>query len=95
MRTQSEINELVNEITNFVNSFTPDEDGFIKSMSREHRTLQQSFTKLVLRWLEFVASDEYRYDGRNEASHTIVKELIETFLKNNHDINPSQFLPMI
>lgn len=94
MTQSTNTQELVNEITNFVNSFTPDESAFIEAMSREHRTLQQSFTRLVLKWLEFVASDDYRYDDRNKASHIIANTLIHLF-KENRNATPSQHLPFI
>lgn len=70
--------EQVNQVTDMLNSFTFDYDGFCKQMSKEHRTLQQSFTRLCIYWLCTCASDEYRYDGRNEASHLIAKAIIES-----------------
>ena len=48
-------------------------------MSRQHRTLQQNFTRLCLKWLEYVASDEYRTDGRNEQSKDIAQKLLAGF----------------
>jgi hypothetical protein len=71
--------EIVNEITDYVNTFSNKEQEFCKAMSVEHRTLQQSFTKLCLSWLEHCASDEYRTDLRNEQSKKIAKELLEGF----------------
>jgi len=35
------------------------------------------------------------YDGRNEASHKIAKDLIESLYKAKKDNNPSRFLPLI
>ena len=55
--------KIVADLTSLVNSMSFKPDYFIEAMSRDHRTLQQSFTKLCLQWLEYVASDEYRYDG--------------------------------
>ena len=94
MAETAEIQELVNEITNFVNSFTPDEAKFIELMSREHRTLQQSFTRLCLKWLEHIASDDYRTDDRNQGSHVTAKALIEAFNKQR-GMDPSNYLPFI
>ena len=79
MTNPEDIKNLVNDITNFVNSYTADEKQFIEQMSREHRTLQQSFTRLVLRWIEFCASEDYQYDLRNQDSHTICKTLVKSF----------------
>lgn len=75
---ERKIEELVNDITNFVNSASDfDSAVFISKMRREHRTLQQSFTRLVLLWVEYVASNEYQYDLRNKASHEACKRLLE------------------
>ena len=71
--------ELVQEITDYLNTFNSEEKEFCEAMSCEHRTLQQSFTKLCLQWIEHCASDEYRTDGRNEQSQKIARELLEGF----------------
>ena len=71
--------ELVNEFSNYVNTFGDKSEEFNNAMSCEHRTLQQSFTKLCLSWIEHVAKDEYHTDGRNSQSKKIAKELIENF----------------
>lgn len=96
MKTPEEVKKLTNEITNYVNSFIPDEVAFIQAMSQEHRTLQQSFTRLVLKWLEFVASEDYKYDDRNSGSHAVAKKLLEGFFQLNHYRTlPSAYLPFI
>ena len=76
--TSEKNKEQVAKVTEMLNSFTFDYEGFCKEMTREHRTLQQSFTRLCIQWLCTCASDDYRYDGRNEASHEIAKALIES-----------------
>ena len=86
---------IVNEMSNFVNSFSSDHQGFITEMGKDHRTLQQSFTKLCLKWIEFVGSDDYRYDLRNQDSHETCKKMLETFKKENDNFQPSDFLRMI
>lgn len=63
-----------------VNKFSFDQKEFNKIMSNQHRTLQQSFTRLCVDWLRHCGSEEYRYDGRNEASHQMGKAVTE-FLK--------------
>ena len=95
MTNPEDIKNLVNDITNFVNSYTVDENQFIAQMSTEHRTLQQSFTRLVLKWLEFCASIDYRYDDRNKATHDTAKKLLEAFHEKTGGINPADYLPMI
>ena len=70
--------ENAQKVAEMLNSFTFDYEGFCKAMGNEHRTLQQSFTRLCIHWLCTCASDEYRYDGRNEASHEVAKALIDS-----------------
>ena len=98
-----ETKELVIKLTDFVNNFNSDEKGFIEEMSGEHRTLQQSFTRLIFKWIEYCASNEYHFDGRNEATHKISKELVDAFSKYKEEqlplhwlnVKPSDFLPFI
>lgn len=78
MRNEEKTKQQVEQVSSMLNSFSFDYNGFCEQMCREHRTLQQSFTRLCIHWLSTCASDEYRYDGRNEASHEIAKALIES-----------------
>jgi hypothetical protein len=71
--------ELVQEFSDYVNTFGDKSQEFCEAMSVEHRTLQQSFTRLCLKWLEHCASDEYRTDGRNEQTKKIAIELLDGF----------------
>ncbi len=95
--------ELVGKITDFVNDFGSNNKEFIEHMSREHRTLQQSFTRLVFMWIEHCAKNDYHFDARNEATHRISKEIVKAFseLKEEqqpmhwYDVKPSDFLPLI
>lgn len=74
-------------------------------MSMQHRTLQQSFTRLCLKWIEHVASPEYRTDPRNEQSQKIAQELLAAFRKQASEkydgptldimANPSGYLGMV
>jgi|TARA_B100001094_G_C17426676_1_gene437160 hypothetical protein len=73
--------ELANEITNYLNTYGNKSIEFNEAMSREHRTLQQNFTRLCLGWIEHCASDDYRTDGRNEASQNTAKAILEGFEK--------------
>ena len=91
----------------FINNMGCPITEFVALMTRKHRTLQQSFTKLCMQWIEKVASPEYTYDGRNEASHKQCKRLLDNWelthpddrshtdaemLKDNP---PSKWLPFI
>jgi len=93
---QTQAKEVVNNVTDYLNSFSNKNKEFIAEMNREHRTLQQSFTKLCMEWLENCASEDYNFDGRNEASHKIASVMVEGF----HDAKgtmskPSEWLPCI
>lgn len=88
--------ETVETVTDYLNSFSSKEQEFIQEMNREHRTLQQSFTKLCLAWLENCANEDYRFDGRNEASHKISKDVVEGFRDAKGTMSkPSEWLPCI
>lgn len=57
------------EMSSLVNRLgAQDADAFIEFMLREHRTLQQSFTGLCLKFLYELAKDRYGHDARNSAS---------------------------
>ena len=71
------MNEKVGLVSTMLNSFSFNPEEFCKQFTKEHRTIQQNFTRLCIHWLCTCASDEYRYDGRNEASHKVAKALIE------------------
>lgn len=97
---EEEIKKLVSRITDFVNSYSLKSEQFCDAMSQEHRTLQQSFTRLCLKWIEYVADNEYRTDGRNETSHEVCKRMIELYGDFTEDLfryrgTPSQMLPLI
>ena len=90
---KEESNEIAGKMTDYLNTFNSEVfDKFLKSMTLEHRTLQQKFTKLCLMWLEHCASEEYRHDLRNEDSHKISNQIVNLFKENNENFNPSEFL---
>ena len=69
--------ELANTFADSVNTFNFDRDGFIKTFKKQHRTLQQSMIRAMIACIEEVASDNYYYDGRNEAAHKTCKLMVE------------------
>jgi hypothetical protein len=88
--------ETVNNVTDYLNSFSNKQDQFIEEMNKEHRTLQQSFTRLCLAWLENCASENYHFDGRNEQSHNISKDIMKGFKEiKESDSKPSEWLGFI
>jgi len=75
----SDAKKIVSNLTDYVNTFGDVHTEFIKNMETEHRTLQQSFTKLCLKWMEHVGSSEYRFDDRNKQSHETCRLMLELF----------------
>lgn len=86
LKQKAEAKAIAEQMTNYVNTFGDKSKAFNDAMSNQHRTLQQSFTRLMLGWLEHVASDEYRTDGRNEQSHELAKVLLGEFEKRQADL---------
>ena len=103
--------ETVGIVEDYFNSFSSKEKEFAEVMSRQHRTLQQSFTKAVLVWLEHIAvpfnwegdkATGYSVDGRNEASQKTAQKLLKGWEllgdqdeKNTFRMPPSSWLHMI
>lgn len=101
---ENETKKLVKQMTDYVNTFNNKAPEFISVMSYEHRTLQQSFTKLCLQWIEHVASEGYRTDARNQQSHIVAQKLLDAFREKMIDegytstspnIKPSSHCTMI
>jgi len=91
------VEETFNNVSDFLNSFgvSGKTEEFIKHMNKDHRTLQQNFTRFCLAWIENCASDEYRFDLRNKSSHEVSKTLIDKFKEESDGFNPSEFLSSI
>ena len=68
----------VQMVSDMLNSMGFNPEEFCKEFTREHRTLQQNFTRLCIHWLSTCASDDYKFDGRNEASHEVAKALLDS-----------------
>lgn len=76
--------EAAEQVANFANNMTFKQDipHFVEAMSKEHRTLQQSFTGLCFAWIQHLASlQDGQYDGRNEASVKAAKKIMSQFDK--------------
>ena len=92
--------EMVDQLTDFVNVYGFDKDGFKEAFRRGHRTLQQSTIRLFLEVIEMVGKEDYQTDLRNEDAKKVCGDLVKGFrlLKENetgrkHDgFFPSQFL---
>ncbi len=61
-----------------LNSTTFDTQKFAEAVIRNHRTLQQSYFRTIVAVIQLMASPEYGYDLRNEASHIIAKRIVES-----------------
>ena len=70
--------ELQKATEDFLNSFCSAEDEveFVEIMSRTHRTLQQSYTRFIMRWVGKMAMTEH-FDLRNQKSVELCKKIIE------------------
>lgn len=73
--------ELADELRKFTSGYGDDKkiEEFLDGFCRQHRTHQQSMFGLILAVVERVASEDYRTDGRNQASHDRAKLLISGF----------------
>jgi hypothetical protein len=73
-----EAKHLADKIATFVNrSGSMEGDEFVAQMSRQHRTLQQGFTGLCVAWIEHLAAlKDGEFDGRNEASVLLAKQIV-------------------
>ena len=68
----------VQEVSGMLNNFSFDPEKFCEEMSREHRTIQQNFTRLCLAWVKTCAKEDYGHDERNRASHVKCKAIVDT-----------------
>lgn len=91
---QQQATQIAESITDYVNTFSRREE-FNLAMSSQHRTLQQSFTRLCLKWLEHISNDEYRTDLRNQASKEIAQKIIADFKEKNNGFVPSDYIGLI
>ncbi len=76
LSNEEEAKQAVAVMSKFNNNFGCDIETFVEAMSKQHRTLQQSFTNVCLAWLRKLAATE-EYDLRNEASVKIAKKIVE------------------
>ncbi len=74
-----EASDLAERIGRFVNAIPRQEDAFVAAMGREHRTLQQNFTRLCRAWFEHLAElKPGEYDLRNQGSVEMAKAITKT-----------------
>jgi len=74
---QERLEEQVRAVSDVANQLSPRSCvDFAEMFARQHRTLQQGFTRMAVAWLEELAKPEARYDLRNEASVTLAREFV-------------------
>lgn len=66
------------DVSNMLNSLGFVPELFCAEMVRDHRTIQQNFTRLCFEWIKTCASDDYPHDERNRASHVKCKAIVDT-----------------
>lgn len=65
--------------------FSPEK--FAKAMGRQHRTLQQNFTRVCFAWIQHLASLEANeYDLRNKASVETCRKILAGEIKDKYDL---------
>jgi hypothetical protein len=62
------------QVEKMVNDFGFQDEELAKSMANDHPTLQQSFMRMVVKFIEKMADKPY-YDDRNKASVELAKKL--------------------
>lgn len=102
----SPANQLVTDLERYCGVFSMEQRtaDFLIEFRKVHRTNQQAMFKLMLKVMEYIASDEFRTDGRNEQSKIIAKQLLAGFQKENEVARmyddpkmklPSNYLPIV
>ncbi len=93
--------EIVRLLSCYVNQGRPTQ-LVIDGLAREHRTLQQKITALMLQWLITMAYwSDSQYDPRNQKSVDVAKALLPVLVEQNvviyrgQDARPEVHLPYI
>ena len=66
-----------NEVSNMLNSLGFVPELFCAEMRKDHRTIQQNFTRLCFEWIKTCAQEDYPHDERNRASHVKCKYIVD------------------
>lgn len=89
--TRDKNQEVASAISTAVNCYC-DTKKVAEYMTYEHRTLQQTFTKVCVEWLKALSTMEH-YDERNAASVKLAKSLM--FIPEVRDLLNNTGLPLI
>lgn len=69
--------QLAKEVEGALNNYCFNVKDFATAIPMMHPTLQQSFYRLICKWLKVMADDNRRCDDRNRASHEDIKAMLE------------------
>ena len=67
----------VQTVSNMLNSLGFVPELFCAEMKKDHRTIQQNFTRLCFEWIKTCAQEDYPHDERNRASHIKCKYIVD------------------
>lgn len=81
-----EATQAADALTDYVNVMGRKYGAFVAAILRSHRTLQQNVMRMFMQLVK--AWSESRYDGRNEATVKLAKEIMEA-------VGDSIYLPHI
>ena len=76
IKMEEDSHKVIEAIANLVNNFSFEPDAFIDQFCREHRTLQQSMFRTIVRLICRMASEAYCTDARNDGSKALAKKFI-------------------
>lgn len=91
MATRDKNQEVASALTTAVNCYFTERKA-AEYMLREHRTLQQTFTRVCVEWLKVLSTVEH-YDDRNAASVKLAKDLMS--IPEVKDLLENAGLPLI
>lgn len=78
--------ELATKVENAINSFCFSPKAFAASIPFWHRTLQQTFWRVIVACIKVYADENYRHDLRNQASHLEAKEMMQYLKEHGRSI---------
>lgn len=68
--------ELASQVENAINDYGFDNKKFASAIPNMHRTLQQSFWRLIRECIKVYADENFGTDDRNRASHLEAMEMM-------------------
>jgi hypothetical protein len=72
---RKEAHELAQAISRYLNVYGESRlPMLVEELGRDHRTLQQKFTRVCMMWMEHLAKSDY--DMRNEASVMLARKIM-------------------